>query len=682
MKKTTIKACSVIAAVLLATGMQAQQTPKKFGKPVELVKCGTTEYETLLQQKNPARANTIQFEKWLAPKVAAQKAQRMANLSNANAFNTNEVVTIPVVVHVIHSGIAVGTDENIANEQILSQITVLNQDFRKLSGTPGANTNPIGADAEIEFCMAQRDPNGIATNGIVRYAIGTEQPWEMDEFEVIKAQTQWNPEKYLNIWVVNGVTIGGFALLAGYAQFPVNSGLDGLSEPGLPTAANTDGVVIAASCFGSSSIYPNGFYEQNRDKGRTASHEIGHFFGLRHIWGDGNNCTSDDFCADTPIAFSANSGCPSAGFDSCPTSPGNDMFQNYMDYTDDACQNIFTLNQKDRMMAVLENSPRRASLTTSDGCQLGIVYDNDGSLNIQGTTENCSNVFTPSVVLTNTGNNTLTTVVINYSLDDNDENTYTWEGTLTNGQETNIDLPSITTTQGEHTFNVYIVTVNGVEDELPANDDKSQNFTVVSSYETTQVIVTILTDDYGDETLWAIVDSNDNPIATNANFEDIFESDFYNSNQLYTIPVDLDPNQCYTFGILDLAGDGICCEYGNGYYSVETAEGVIIAEGGEFTTEELTNFRIGGTAGVSSPIALSGTKLYPNPANNVINIAVGNSSTLPDSYTVYNNLGQVMDAGKVSSNNQVITISGYATGVYFVKLNSGNATETLQFIKY
>ncbi len=672
------------ALTLFAQKAEAQQQPaRKFGRPVEYRKCGSTEYEALLKRKNPQRANTQQFEEWLAPKTAQERAQRIFQENfNTSAFSTNAVVTIPVVIHVIHNGDAVGSNENLAEGQILSQLTVLNQDFRKLLGTPGHNTNPIGADAEIEFCLAQRDPAGLNTTGIIRYALGSEDGWEVEDVEVLKAQTQWDPTKYLNIWIVNEMYIGGAFGVAGYAQFPQQSGLPGLDGGSISETANTDGVVIAANCFGTSDIYPQGFYNPGQDKGRTTTHEIGHFFGLRHIWGDEEDCMGNDFCADTPVAASANSGCPDPGYDSCPDNPGFDMVQNYMDYTEDICHNIFTLNQKDRMMAVLANSPRRASLTTSDGCLPGQVFDLDGSLNIQGINPECATTITPALVLGNPGTVTITSAAISYRIDEETPTVYNWTGSLAAGQQATIPLPELAVADGEHSFNVAIVTLNGGVDQAPANDNKSQPFTIVTAYNTTEVILTIMTDDYGEDTIWALVDEDENPLAGNIDINS-GTIDWLSSNQLYAYTIPVVNGQCYSLGILDLAGDGLCCDYGEGYYRVETSNGTVIAEGGEFSQQVMHPFRVDTSLGMGNVAkGLDAIRLYPNPANSVLNIALPDTMALPEGYTVYNSLGQVMDTGKFVSASQALNISGYADGVYFVKVASGDNSKTLQFIKY
>jgi hypothetical protein len=361
----------LFSSVLFA---QNQNTTNRtvFGSPLQSintangsVRCVSDEYEHFLRVNNPERANTEAFEQWIAPKVA-EIQERLTT-----GRTPNVVITIPVVVHVIHSGQNVGTGRNISNARVLSQITVLNQDFRRMINTPGYNTNAVGADVEIEFCLAQRDPSGNATNGIDRVNLGT-TTWNENNVEtILKPQTQWDPTQYFNIWVCQfGGDLDG---VLGYAQFPSNSGLGGLNTNG--GDASTDGVIIDYRCFGSADVAPNqGTYFTDYDLGRTATHEIGHCFGLRHIWGDSASCTVNgtdsfkDYCPDTPAASTENYDC-AATYDSCPAAAGVDMVENYMDYTNDACMNIFTLNQKARILAVMQNSPRRNTLSSSLGCQ-------------------------------------------------------------------------------------------------------------------------------------------------------------------------------------------------------------------------------------------------------------------------------------------------------------------------
>ncbi|MFC4815704.1 T9SS type A sorting domain-containing protein [Flavobacterium sp. GCM10023249] len=321
--------------------------------PNGIVRCASVEHHKARQVKGQILSDE-QFEQWIAPKVEEIRKRRESGRALPS------VIRIPVVVHVIHNGDAVGTNENIADAQVLSQITVLNQDFRRLSGTPGFGA---GVDTSIEFCLAQVDPNGNPTNGIHRVNLGVASFNEAAVETNMKPNTIWDPTKYFNMWTANfGGDLDG---TLGYAQFPTGSGLAGMpTEDCIAGEASTDGLIMAYNVFGSRAIYPGGNYmDTSYDKGRTATHEIGHMFGLRHIWGD-TNCGTD-YCADTPTAHTANYGCPTVL--NCD-STGNEMVQNYMDYTDDACMSIFTQNQKDRMLAVLMNSPRRDDLLVSTVC--------------------------------------------------------------------------------------------------------------------------------------------------------------------------------------------------------------------------------------------------------------------------------------------------------------------------
>jgi hypothetical protein len=249
---------------------------------------------------------------------------------------TARLLTIPVVVHVVHRA----QEENISAAQIRSQITSVNRDFRAKNPDKRKVPNAwksLVVDSNIQFELAKKDPQGNQTNGITRTAT-TVAAFGADD--AVKKKTTggvapWPTDRYLNIWVCN--LAGG---LLGYAQFP-----------GGPR--RTDGVVVLHSAFGN-----RGTAQAPFDRGRTATHEVGHFLGLRHIWGDLNDCTGNDFVADTPRARQANTGKPKFPHITCNNGPSGDMFMNYMDYVDDAAMFMFTTGQVARMNATLAG-PRK-----------------------------------------------------------------------------------------------------------------------------------------------------------------------------------------------------------------------------------------------------------------------------------------------------------------------------------
>lgn len=326
--------------------------------------CGIT---TLLfaQQTDQCATMSVYNQQMQNPQTAAgfQNAQAAARLwlaqhPNAGHERGSLVITVPVVVHVIY----INATQNISDQQIYSQITVLNQDYRRLNpdttNTPTA-FDSIAADIGIEFCLATLDPNGNPTNGITRTSsTGGDfgaffNPLTEDAKTTASGGIDpWPTDEYLNIWVCNL-----FPGLLGYAQFPGGN-------PAL------DGVVITYTAFGNM-----GTVTAPSTLGRTASHECGHWFGLYHIWGDDSDCTTgSDSIADTPNANGASASDCQFNLNSCSNEDSywgandpNDMVQNYMDYSHDSCMNMFTQGQKARMMSFLFSDSARFSLFSSNG---------------------------------------------------------------------------------------------------------------------------------------------------------------------------------------------------------------------------------------------------------------------------------------------------------------------------
>jgi len=270
------------------------------------------------------------------------------------------VYILPVVVHIVHLGEEVGTGNNLSKERILGQIKTLNDDFRKKEGTLGYNTHPLGTDAKIEFKLAERSPDGNATDGIKRVnlkdvIIDTDNDWF---FENLPYYGYWDKQNYINIWVFPFKP----NLVLGQSSVPQ------VDLPGLRDANpnGTTGVLITTPHFGTSNI------AGGSNLGRTLTHEMGHFLGLEHLWGktENANCIDfDDYCEDTPSVSRRTGNCDGVATMSCLGEIR--LTQNYMDYTKDVCMNMFTKDQVTRMRYVLKNSTVRKTLITS------LVVDRD-----------------------------------------------------------------------------------------------------------------------------------------------------------------------------------------------------------------------------------------------------------------------------------------------------------------
>ena len=474
--------------------------------------CGTMEHLEYLKSQDPLlekrmEKNENNLQRWI---------------ENQPESSSSTIITIPVVVHVVYNN----SNENISTAQVQSQIDILNEDFRRLnsdaSNTPSAFQS-VAADCEIEFCLASTDPNGNSTTGITRTSTSQSSFSTNDgvKYSSSGGVDAWNTSQYLNIWVCD---ISGGIL--GYAQFPGGN-------------SSSDGIVCDYAYFGNTGTATYPF-----NLGRTATHEVGHWLNLRHIWGD-NNCGNDQ-CNDTPTQQSSNYGCPS--FPSASSCSGNgsngDMFMNYMDYTDDACMNIFTQDQKTRMIAAINTY--RSGLLTSNACQSSGY----------GCTNSSAYNYDPNATI--------------------DDGSCCYVAGCTDPTANNYNSNACYD-NGTCVYPVYGCTDPTATnyDPLATNDDGSCCYG-------DQLVITITTDNYPLETSWQLIDQNGSVV------QSINAGDLTQSGTTYSWNICPSSTDCYDFIIYDTYGDGICCSYGNGSYSV-TYNGSLVASGGSFSNSETTS---------------------------------------------------------------------------------------------
>ncbi|NNE28400.1 MAG: T9SS type A sorting domain-containing protein [Saprospiraceae bacterium] len=298
--------------------------------------CATHSYTQKWLSEDPTRVMEIES--------LEKQIQKLSREGANNRFAT----IIPVVVHVIHKGENIGVGTNVSDARIDSQIEILNEDFQRMNGDAGETPSafaPLAANVGVQFCLANIDASGHPTDGITRHFYSAIPNADFIESS-IKPNTTWNPDKYLNIWVLDHPT----GNVLGYAYLPTTT----------MVGSNRDGVVIDYLRFG---------YIGPTNRGRTCTHEVGHYLGLNHTWGSNNSsgpigCNSDDGIDDTPNSDAPYYNCPNSGW-SCGT---DDMHMNFMDYTDDHCMNLFTTGQANVMQGILNGI--RSELITGNltGC--------------------------------------------------------------------------------------------------------------------------------------------------------------------------------------------------------------------------------------------------------------------------------------------------------------------------
>jgi len=443
---------------------QSETSTDTVGRSLE--QCGTVFFEKKQAQSTGYFGSRQYFESWLDTKGVQMKQKSQGNRSLAD-----EIRKLPVVVHVIHHGETIGDGANISDTQILDQIRILNEDFQMqnpdfVANTPNEFLN-VAANAGIEFVLAKQDPQGMPSIGINRVE-GPKDSYGLNDAALVGQLASWAPEEYINIWVMplTPPTIG-------YAAFPISNELEGLNNSS-PTR-QTDGIAIDYQYFGSL-----GNISQT-SKGRTATHEMGHFLGLRHIWGDGG-CEADDFVTDTPLQSQSNNTCIVTPRFTCDS---RDMVENFMDYTPDRCMSLFTEGQVDRMDIILSFSPRRATLSTSRALFDPQFFDSDIELiEIKSPLGYiCTNSISPIIEVINMGKELVTKIRASIQANGAELETKDFNVTIAPGESAQLEFNSINLNADSNLFTAEVLLVNDTEDDDQSNNKLSIT-TILPAFET------------------------------------------------------------------------------------------------------------------------------------------------------------------------------------------------------
>jgi hypothetical protein len=612
--------------------------------------CGSMEVLDRQIKENPSMLKNME-------EIEKQVQEYIRN--NANGNGQRAIITIPTVVHVVYRT----TTENISDAQVQSQIDVLNADFKALNSdlslTPSLFTGVIG-NPEIEFCLATQDPSGNATTGINRKST-TVTSWGTNDNVKKTAQggvDPWNAANYLNIWVCN---IGGGIL--GYAQFP-----------GGP--ASTDGVVLDYRYTGTLGTATAPYH-----KGRTGTHEVGHWLNLRHIWGDAT-CGSD-LVSDTPVHNTSNGGCPAyPHYSTCSGAPV-EMTMNYMDYTYDACMYMFSQGQKTRMRAVLEGSGSRSSLQSSPGC-----------LPPSPRTCNAPAGLATSNITATTATSSWTAVssATSYTFEFKLNSATTW--TATTVTTTAVNLTGLTASTAYNTRvrsncasgpSSYATTVNFTTTAVPSNctdtyennNSRNQAKTIPVGSSTTAKIGTSTDKDWFK---FSNTSSARNVRVTMSNLPADYDMILYRGNSQVGISENADNNdEQVTYNNTQAAATYYVQVYGyNGAFNNTLCYTLLAERSG-------SAYRLAGEElNLQAEAVKDELLIFPNPASNEITVVVPFGEETDGVLSIMDFTGKVISAQSLIGDKNIKTyemdLSEFNGGLYFVNFRTSSSTYTQKLV--
>ncbi len=490
-------------------------------QPGQFHACGHDHSIDVMKKADPDYDKKLEhYTNVILPELQRQGREfREKNAGNRQAT----IINMPIVFHIIHkSGESIGQGQNLTDQTIIDQLETLNEDLSATnSGWPNVppRWDAIKGNPELRFCLAEVDPSGQPTSGIVRHEYQSVPDRDFIR-QTIKPQTGWPTLDYYNVWILPIPGTSAQGGVVGWAYFPF---------PGTPGGV-LDGCVQD--------------YRFTGKGGKTLTHEVGHSFGLPHVWGNSGGCNNDDGITDTPIqGENTNSvqrmSCNGTTWPTGPMTCGEEhMYINYMDYSPDACALTFTTGQADVMRAIaLGTSSQWASRnglvtnaqTVATACTAGaptggggpttggggppIVLEHDAGIQtiispVNG--EFCSaEEIIPVVLLVNgVGDTPLTSCTIRYKISGTPGSVaFNWTGNLEKGETEEVTLAPFTSPDFSFEFTSWTTNPNGEQDENGFNDERA------ISLNTPEVFDPNIFEDFEDET--------DLPTSTNLNSIDV-----------------------------------------------------------------------------------------------------------------------------------------------------------------